>query len=74
MRSSLEKTAAADFIDGGCDRLRAVARPRIQAEVHREYAGGLQAAGPLQRIMLKVEMRREITRRLDKIVPPWALY
>jgi hypothetical protein len=74
MRSVLQTTARANFVYGGCERLRALVSPRVLAEVQREYSERLQAAGALERIFLTLEIRREVRRRLDMIAPSWALY
>ncbi len=62
------------FVADGYERAVEATLPQIQAEVKAEYAERLASAGWYRRLWLRVEMRREVWRRLARIAPPWALY
>jgi hypothetical protein len=62
------------FIDGGCLRAQAAARPEIQAQVISEYFEQLESAGLWGRFWLRRTIEREVRIRLDKVAPPDALY
>ncbi len=47
---------------------------RVRADVQREFSEALAQAGFLRRIFLRVQMNREINRRMREIAPRWALY
>ena len=47
---------------------------RVRADVRKEFSEALAQAGFLRRIFLRVQMNREIKRRMREIAPPWALY
>jgi hypothetical protein len=70
MRSKL----SGRFVEDGYERARIAAIDSIRAEVEREYAERLSGASWLKRWCLRLEMRREIERRLDRVAPPWGLY
>lgn len=46
----------------------------VRAEVQREFLGTLAKAGFLKRIFLRIQMKREVKRRMRALAPPWALY
>ena len=62
------------FVADGYDRAVEASAPRIRAEVEAEYAGRLASANWYRRLLLRLEMRREIRRRLERVAPPWGLY
>jgi hypothetical protein len=51
-----------------------VIAPQIRAEVQAEFADRLAKASPLQRIVLRFEMNREVRRRTATAVSPHSLY
>jgi hypothetical protein len=58
----------------GPENLRAQAAERVHAEVRREFDTRMQSAGPVKRLLLRLAIRREVERRLEKLAPPSALY
>jgi len=62
------------FVANGYDRAVNAATSGIRAQVEREYAGRLGAAGWFKRMLLYCEMRIEIKRRAKRAAPPDALY
>lgn len=63
-----------EFVADGGERLRATMYDAVRIEVEREFGEPLKAAGWFRRVFLRIEMRREINRRLSRIAPPDALY
>lgn len=63
-----------EFVPDGYERARAAAVGSIRRQVEAEYAERLRYAGWLRRLLLRLEINREIERRLDRIAPPDALY
>lgn len=62
------------IVADGYSRARTAATPIIRAEVEAEFAARLKTATLAERFKLKVEMKREMARRLDKAAPRGALY
>lgn len=67
------------FVIDGHERLTSTAEYRAEsqkviAEVRARYAEPLAAAGLFRRLALRLQMRREIDRRLAELAPPDALY
>lgn len=58
----------------GQRRAHSASFDRVRAEVEREFSSALKQAGFMRRMVLRAEMDREITRRMEEIAPPWALY
>lgn len=65
---------ASSFVADGRARAAMALKGKIAAEVEAEFAERLEKATPYQRIRLKLNMVREINRRLEKEAPPDALY
>lgn len=70
----MEQKVDPQFVFDGNKRARMAAIEKIRARIEAEYCERLQAASWVRRWLLKLEMRREITRQLDRIAPPDALY
>ena len=64
----------ARIVADGCGRARDAAEPAIRTQVEREYAQRLAAASPLQRLLLRREMRRQIASRVEQVAPLDGLY
>ena len=62
------------FVADGYERAAEASFPRTQAEVEAEYAERLAGASWHRRFWLRLEMRREIRGRLERVAPPWGLY
>jgi hypothetical protein len=67
-------TRPSRIIAGGFRRATNSLEPIVRAEVHAQYAEELQAASFIGRLLLKLEMNREIERRVHAQAPPDALY
>jgi hypothetical protein len=61
-------------VAGGCQSAWRASIDRIREEVRREYAGRLESAGWVRRCILRVAMRREVSRRMEKVAPRGGLY
>lgn len=48
--------------------------PQIRTEVQAEFADQLAKASPMKHLLLRLEMNREIRRRLDAAVSHQSLY
>jgi len=62
------------FVEDGHERASAALESVVCAEVQAEYASRLQDASAAKRMMLRIEIRREIRRRIDAQAPSDALY
>ena len=62
------------FVEDGQERGEEATAPQIRAAVDAEYADRLASANWYRRLVLRLEMRREIRRRLERVAPPWGLY
>lgn len=62
------------FVNDGSQRLHAATTPEIEAAVRVEFAERLTNASFLERLKLRVAIRREVRRRLDEAASPTALY
>ncbi|MCA9168603.1 MAG: hypothetical protein KDB23_13100 [Planctomycetales bacterium] len=62
------------FVADGCRRARDASRAIVRSEVEREFAGKLVNATAADQKRLRVEMDREIEKRLSILAPPDALY
>lgn len=67
-------TTDQEFVADGRKRLRETMYDEVRIEVEREFGEQLTSAGWFRRLFVRIEMRREIDRRLDRIAPPDALY
>jgi len=74
MPPSPDHSRQVSFLKDGRRRARAAARAEIRAEVHAEFAERLRAAGRLQRLRLRREIKCEVERRLDEIAPRHGQY
>jgi hypothetical protein len=62
------------FVVGGRDRAYAAIADEVRRELETEYATRMEKASPARRAMLRLEMGREIRRRVRKILSPTALF
>jgi hypothetical protein len=62
------------FFNDGPERLRAAITLEIEDDVRADFAQRLANASFLQRLKLRVAIRREIRRRLNQAASPTALY
>jgi hypothetical protein len=67
------------FIADGRERLMKsegyrAARAEVTATVRARYAESLARGGVFHRLVLRLEMEREIAREVAKLAPPGALY
>jgi hypothetical protein len=70
----MEKQYVQHFVEDGCERTWKANYAPIRMEVDREYAERLQVAGYWERWRLRLQMHREIRRRLERVAPLWGLY
>ena len=62
------------FVADGRERIARGEIERIRREVRARYADQMAAAGFFRRLWLRVRIRREIERQLNKIAPRDGLY
>lgn len=62
------------IVNDGARRAYLASIHRVRADVQREFSSALEQAGFLRRILLRVQINREIKHRMREIAPPWALY
>ena len=65
------KTPLLGFVEDGEERMREA----IKEQVRREYEARLSAASNYwQKVALKVEIAREVTRRMKGVASPYSLW
>jgi hypothetical protein len=77
-----ESTGHVRFVSDGHERAVQAIEARLLAEiraaVEAEFADRFAAAGPVGRMLVRRaierEVRRRITKELERRAPPWALY
>jgi len=62
------------FVADGWSRACSALEPAIREQVIAEFAERWRTATYLQRIKLRLAIRREIARRIKQLAPPDALY
>jgi hypothetical protein len=62
------------IIDGGRERALLVSARAIRDDVAAAHADRLRTAGRLGRLWIRLEMAREVRRRLRHQAPPGGLY
>jgi hypothetical protein len=62
------------FVEGGDVRAYAAIADAVRREVEVEYAAQLEQASPAGRALLKLKIRREVRRRVRKVLSPTALF
>ena len=67
-------TVPSSFVADGWWRARFASEPIVRAEVTKEFSERLHAAEQPDAERLRIEIEREIDRRLDRIAPANALY
>lgn len=62
------------FVVTGYESAEAALLPEIRRQVEADFAERLSAAGLFRRWLLRLQIRAEISRRLDQQAPPDGLY
>lgn len=62
------------FVEDGQQRARVALLPIVRAEVEAEFADHVQEASAAGRLRLKIQIRREIERRVQSRAPADGLY
>ena len=76
---SRSRERPAGFVADGAERDRESARyatevERIRREVREEFSNALASAGWIRRLLLRMQLRREIGKRVEELSPSSALY
>lgn len=69
MTNSTQMLYVDPFVIDGCDRARAAIEPRIRRQVIAQFAEQLRVAGFWTRLRLRLEIEREVDRRLECRAP-----
>ena len=62
------------FVADGFSRAQAAAKPQVRMQVVEEYSERLEAANLWGRFWLRIEINREVKRRLSQVARPDSLY
>jgi hypothetical protein len=62
------------IVAGGRSRAYRASIASVRAEVEEEFAAASAAAGLWGRIVIRIRIRREVTKRMERIAPSGGLY